>query len=177
MIRQLEPFQQEFCMRKTTLCWQIVLLAVTILSSNSSTAVNRVYETISISADEAYEDTQPGILYFNGHFIMQSRDWRLESAQATVYGQPDRPDKVYLEGSPARFLISRNQANGQSTVEATAPTVEYQRATNLLKLSGGAMLELDGEVIRSERIEYNISTDRYWAAGADGVTIEVPPGE
>lgn len=156
---------------------RIVLFTVIFLPSNASSAGGRVIETISISADEAYEDTQPGILYFDGHFIMQSRDWRLESAQATVYGQPDKPEKVHLEGSPARFLIIRNQADGQSTVEATAPMVEYQRATNMLNLSGGAMLKLDGEVIRSERIEYNISTEHYRAAGADGVIIEVPPNE
>ena len=36
-------------------------------------------ETISILADQASEDTQPGILHFKGHFSMQARDWKLES--------------------------------------------------------------------------------------------------
>jgi len=175
MIGQLGTLQQEFCMLKTLLRCQIVLLAVMAPPASASSPANRVIETVSISADEAYEDIQPGILHFNGNFIMHSRDWQLESVHATVYGQPDRPDKVYLEGSPARFLINRDQVDGQNTVEATAPEVEYQRSTNMLKLSGGAMLKLDREEIRSEVIEYNISTDRYRAAGADGVIIEVPP--
>jgi lipopolysaccharide transport protein LptA len=161
-------------MPKTVLCCQIVLLATMLLPANAVLARDIVIETISISADEAREDTEPGILHFTGHFIMQSEDWQLESARATVHGQPDRPDKVYLQGSPARFLISRQQGNDQSRVEATAPEVEYQRSGNLLKLSGGAMLKLDGEVIRSKVIEYNISTDRYRAEGVDGVMIEVP---
>jgi len=163
-------------MLKTVLHCQIVLLAVMILPCDASSPDDRVMETVSISADEAYEDIRPGILHFNGHFIMQSHNWLLKSAQATVYGRPERPDKVVLEGSPARFLINHNQGAGQHTVEATAPVVEYQRSTNMLRLSGGAMLKLDGEVIRSNVIEYNISTDRYRAAGADGVMIEVAPG-
>ena len=134
-----------------------------------------VTETVSISADEAYEDVLPGILHFNGHFFMRSDDWQLESVRAIVYGQPDRPDKVYLEGSPARFLINREPGDRQNAVEATAPKVEYQRSTNLLTLSGGAMLKLDGEVISSNVIEYNISTERYRAEGGGGVVIKVPP--
>jgi lipopolysaccharide transport protein LptA len=115
------------------------------------------------------------VLHFKGHFIMQTHYWRLESGQATVYGKPDRPDKVYLEGSPARFLITRDKDGGQGTFEATAPEIEYQRSTSLLKLSGGATLKLEDEVIRSMVIEYDIETERYQAGGEDGVLIEVAP--
>lgn len=132
------------------------------------------FEIIRINADEASEDMRPGILHFKGHFRMQSNEWHLESALATVYGPPDRPDKIYLEGSPALFLVSMAENEGQGVVEATAPVMEYQRSDNLLTLSGGAILKLDGEVIRSAVIEYNISTERYRAGGADGVMIEVP---
>ncbi len=34
---------------------------------------------------------------------------------------------------------------------------------------------LGDEVIRSKHIQYDISTNRYQAGGADGVLIEVPP--
>lgn len=162
-------------MLKTFLRCQIVLLAVMFQTLDASATGDRVIETVSISADEAFEDIQPGILHFSGHFLMRSGDWQLESVRATVHGKPDRPDEVYLEGSPARFLIQRHGDGRQQTVEATAPKVEYQRSTNLLKLSGGAILMLDGEVIRSRVIEYNVRTDRYRAEGRNGVMIEVPP--
>lgn len=163
-------------MLKIFLSCQIVLLAVMVLPCNASSPDEHVIETVSIHADEAHEDTQPGILHFSGHFRMRSGARQLESERATVYGQPDRPDKVLLEGSPARFLINRQQANGQNRIEATAPRMEFQRSTNLLKLSGGAILKIDGEVIRSNEIEYNISTNRYRAEGIDGVVIEIPAG-
>jgi len=175
MIRQLDTNRQEFYMLNTVLRCQIVLLVLLALPCIASPSGDRVIETVSISADEASEDVRPDILHFKGHFIMQSRDWQLEAVRATVYGQPDQPDKVHLEGAPARFLINRAQSTGLKTVEATAPVVEYQRSSNTLKLSGGAILKLDNEVIRSKVIEYNISTDRYRAEGSDGVKIDVPP--
>ena len=133
------------------------------------------FDMISINADEASEDEQPGILHFNGHFLMKSSDWQLTSEEATVYGRPDRPDRVYLEGSPARFLVNQNDHTGQNQIKAAALVVEYLRDANLLVLSGGATLMLGDEVIRSAHIEYDISTNRYQAGGDDGVVIEVPP--
>jgi lipopolysaccharide transport protein LptA len=133
------------------------------------------FDMISISADEASEDEQPGILHFNGHFLMQSTDWQLTSEEATVFGSPDQPDRVYLEGSPARFLINRNDEENRGQIKATALVVEYLRDDNLLMLSGGATLMLGDEVIRSTYIEYDINTNRYRAGGSDGVLIEVPP--
>lgn len=133
------------------------------------------FDMISISADEASEDEEPGILHFSGHFMMRSEDWNLTSDQATVYGSPDRPERVILEGSPARFLINRADNAELGQIEAAAQVVEYSRADNLLLLSSGATLVVGDEVIRSRYIEYDIGTNRYKAGGADGVLIEVPP--
>lgn len=175
MIRQLVAIQQEFYMTKIALICKITLFALMISPGNALPLDENRLETINISADEAYEDTQPGILHFKGHFLMQSQEWRLESGHAIVYGQPDRPDKVYLGGSPARFLIIQGEDEGRYNVEAEAPVISYQRSTNMLELTGGAMLKLDNEVIRSSEIKYDIDTKLYWAGGVDGVKIEVPP--
>ena len=162
-------------MLKIALSYQIILFGVMISPGYALLADESGLGTINISADEAFEDTQADILHFKGHFLMQSREWKLESGHAVVYGQPDRPDKVFLGGSPARFLITRDDDEGQYTVEAEAPEIRYQRSTNTLELTGGAMLKLDNEVIRSMVIKYDIDTKLYWAGGVDGVMIEVPP--
>lgn len=135
------------------------------------------FDLISISADEASEDEQPGILHFQGHFSMRSDDWNLTSDRAIVYGSPDRPDRVVLEGSPARFVVKRTDGAQPDQIVADALKVEYSRADDTLLLSSGATLRLGDEVIRSRYIEYNIGTNRYTASGADGVKIEVLPIE
>jgi len=135
------------------------------------------FDMISISADEASEDERPGVLHFHGHFFMRSDDWNLTSDTATVYGNPDRPDRVILEGAPARFVVKRTDGTQPDQIVADALKVEYSRADNTLLLSSGATLQLGDEIIRSRNIEYNIGTNRYKAGGADGVQIEVPPVE
>jgi lipopolysaccharide transport protein LptA len=135
------------------------------------------FDMISISADAASEDAQPDILHFSGHFLMRSDDWNLTADEATVYGSPDQPDRVVLQGSPARFRVNQSGSARPGQIEAEAPVVAYSRADNLLLLSSGAILKLGDEVIRSRQIEYNISTNRYQAGGTDGVLIEVPPVE
>ena len=175
MIRQLDPFQQEFCMLKNAFRYQLLLFVVMISSGEVLPADQIDLETINVSADEAYEDIQPGILHLKGNFQMQSREWKLESDSAKIYGQPDRPDMVFLEGAPARFLITRDNGKGHGTVKAEAKAMKYQRSTNMLELTGGAILKLDDEVIKSTLIKYDIGTNRYWAGGVNGVLINVPP--
>ena len=158
---------------KKTVTW-CLLMSMCCLCSAAPLSKG-AFDMISISADEASENEQPGILHFNGHFLMQSTDWQLTSEEATVYGSPDKPDRVYLEGAPARFLINRNDEENRGQIKATALVVEYLRDGSLLMLSGGATLMLGDEVIRSAHIEYDINTNRYRASGTDGVLIEVPP--
>ena len=159
-------------MKKTLIFCLLVLMSC---SGSAAPLGEGAFDMISISADEATEDEQPGILHFKGSFLMQSREWKLTSDVATVYGSPDKPGRVFLEGSPARFVVNRHDLRDQPPIKAAASTVEYLRDTNVLILSGGAMLELGDEVIRSADIKYDISTNRYQAGGTDGVKIEVQP--
>jgi len=131
---------------------------------------------ISISADEASEGEQAGVLNFSGNFLMRSSEWQLTSEKATVHGSPNKPDRVVLEGAPAHFVINRDGGSNRNQIRATAEVLEYQRDKNVLLLSGEATLTLKEEVIRSTSIEYDIDTNRYQAGGNNGVTIEVPTG-
>ena len=132
------------------------------------------FDTINISADEAIEDEKPGILHQRGNFIMQSETWHLTSSQATVYGSPTKPDRVLLQGSPARFTFLPDLDSGTDQIEATALELEYQREDNSLTLTGDARLLLGEEVILSSTIKYDITTSRFLAGGDNGVNIKVP---
>ena len=100
---------------------------------------------------------------------MLSNDWRLTSSLATVYGSPNKPDKIYLQGSPARFVFFPSEETGKDSIDAAALTVEYLRDANILKLTGDAKLILGDETIQSSFIEYDITTNRYQAGGDTGV--------
>ena len=156
---------------KKTFIYSLLMLLIPLCAA--APLGKSAFDMISISADEAQEDEQPGILHLKGNFLMQSSDWHLTSSQATVYGNLNRPDRIWLEGTPARFLVVPTGESEGDLIEATALVVEYVRETNKLTLSGGASLILGNEVIRSTNIEYDINSNRYQAGG--GVSIEVPP--
>lgn len=159
-------------MNKTLLCCLLTFIGAPCIAAPLGEGA---FDMVSISADEAHEDEQADILHFRGHFRMRSDDWQLTAAAATVYGSPDKPDRVWLEGTPAQFTVYQAERTEAGRITASAAVVEYVRADNRLVLSGGATLMLGDEVIRSKHIQYDISTNRYQAGGADGVLIEVPP--
>lgn len=161
-------------MLKTVIGCLGVLAAAMYTASLASPLSDSAFDTISISADEAFEDSEPDILHLRGHFFMRSNEWQLSSDQATVYGRADKPEKLHLEGAPAHFQIKQSDTG---PVEATAPDMVYERATHTLRLSGGAVLKLEKETIRSARIVFNVDNNHYRAGGAHGVSIQVPAGD
>mgnify|MGYP001544639570 CR=1 FL=1 len=137
--------------------------------------VEGAFDTINISADEAIEDEKPGVLHLRGNFMMQSESWHLTSSQATVYGSPTKPDRILLQGSPARFTFLPGDEVGADKIEASALEVEYQRQDNSLMLTGKARLLLGEETIYSSSIRYDSTANRYLAGGDNGVNIKLPP--
>ena len=158
---------------KTAVFYSLLILSMT--PGFADVLGEGAFDTINISADEAIEDDQPGILHLHGSFRMRSEDWFLTSSNATVYGSPGKPDRIILEGTPARFNILPGDGPDQEPIEAAAMEVEYLREPNILKLVGDASLVLGKETIRSATIEYDIATNRYRAGGDSGVLIRVPP--
>jgi len=133
-------------------------------------------DTVSIQADEAWEDEQPDIVHFDGHFLMRAGNWSVSADQATLYGKLDDPKTLVLLGAPARVLVIENVSGQDREISGTAPEIEYQRTTNVVTLHGGAVLSRNGEVLSSEEIRYDIDLDQYQAQGPGGVRIEVEPG-
>lgn len=132
------------------------------------------FDTINISADEALEDEKPGILHLKGNFMMRSENWYVTASRATVFGSPTEPDRILLQGSPARFMLLPDDQVDKEQIEATALEIEYQKINNSLSLRGDARLILGNETIHSSTIEYDITTSRYRAGGDNGVIIRVP---
>lgn len=134
-------------------------------------------DSVSIRADAAWEDERPGIVHFSGHFLLKAAEWSVSAEKATLYGDLDDPDVIVLEGSPAHVLVQRQAKGVAREVSASAPQIEYQRQSRIIKMTGGAELREKQEVLHSDEIEYDIEHDRYRAGGAEGIFIEVAPGD
>lgn len=131
--------------------------------------------TISIRADNAWEDVTPDTIHFSGHFELKANDWYLSADHATLFGDLDDPETAILTGSPATIQLETTANDRIETITGQAARIVYQRVTNSITLEGGASLSRAGQLMQSEEIEYDIEQDRIQAGGSQGVHIRVNP--
>jgi lipopolysaccharide transport protein LptA len=134
-------------------------------------------DTISIQAENAWEDVAPNTIHFGGHFELKANDWYLSADQATLYGNLDDPETAILTGSPANIQLETASDDRIETITGKATRIVYQRTTNSISLVGGASLSRAGQTMQSEEIEYDIDQDSIQAGGSQGVHIRIKPEE
>lgn len=132
-------------------------------------------DTVSIQAENAWEDEAPNTIHFSGQFELRAHDWYLSADQATLYGNLDNPETAILTGSPANIQLKTVSDGEIETVMGKAARIVYQRSTNNIKLEGEASLSIGGQTMQSDEIEYDIEQDRIQAGGDQGVHIRVNP--
>jgi lipopolysaccharide transport protein LptA len=135
-------------------------------------------DTITITAERGWEGDEADVIHFSGKFELHAPDWSMAGDTAAVYGKMDNPDRVVVEGSPARISFLRkddenpDDADAQEKVDGAANFVEYFRATDKLIMRGAASLTRKDSNLASQLIEYDVDTDRYSASGEGGINIQ-----
>ena len=135
-------------------------------------------DTVTVTAERAWEADEANVVHFSGKFELRAPDWSLVGDTAVVYGKLDNPDRVVVEGKPARISFLRDDQEGtgatdpQERVDGTAFVVEYLRASDKLKMRGAASLVRKDSTLVSEVIEYDVNTDRYSASGEGGINVQ-----
>ena len=134
-------------------------------------------ETVTIKAEEAWEDETPDIIQFKGNFQLESREWQVTADQATLYGKLDDPDTVILTGAPAVIQIHSNSEGIIRSVSGEAMRITYERESNLIRMEGQATLSNDDSILRGNEIRYEIDGDQINAGGDEGVRISFDTGD
>ena len=134
-------------------------------------------DTVSITAEKAWEDGEANVTHFSGQFELRAPDWYLSADSAVVYGKLDDPDKVVLEGQPAKIFLLRDAdtSEPEEPVEGIASVIEYFRASNTIKMRGTASLKRKDNMLASEVIEYDVDADLYTASGEGGINLQFNP--
>jgi len=151
----------------------ILLLQPCALSSDQNFRISNE-DMIAIHADTGWEDTEPDTVHFSGHFEMRVRDLRLTADRATLRGPLNDPERLELEGAPARIGLFQTVANRKEKVQAEARSIVYDRETDSMRLTGDARLSQGDNVLLSNNIEYDIASDRFRTEGRTGIQIKVP---
>jgi len=132
-------------------------------------------DNVAIRSDRAWEDTEPDVIHFSGHFSLTATDWIVASDSATLYGNLDDPETVELRGLPASFRIQVNEGEQMETIAGDAQQITYLRRLKVVRLEHDARLNWGDNVIRGENIEYNLDSGRFRASGPGGVSLQFPP--
>jgi lipopolysaccharide export system protein LptA len=130
-------------------------------------------DTIVVRADQAWEDPDESITYYRGNFELSTPDWSVQAAEATVFGPLNNPERVLLDGEPARIWIS--QPEKSKIVEGSGATIEYLLSADLVTLSGGAELRDGEDTVTSDSILYDIEKDSYRSGNSGRVKVSITP--
>ena len=140
-------------------------------------------DTVTVSAEKAWEDDQVNVIHFSGKFELRAPDWLLAGDAATVYGKLDNPDRVVVSGGPAKISFLRAEDNNSQDaakderIDGTAHVIEYFRASDRVKMRGAATLLREDSTLASEVIEYDVGADRYSAGGEGGINAQFRPDD
>ena len=159
--------------------WVLLILLYPFALAGSGEFSLHPEDMVAIRADQGWEDEEPNIVHFEGHFEMHVRDWQVMADQAILYGKLDDPERLVAQGAPVRFEVSLVEGNRSEMVLGEAREVVYERETRSIHLNGGARLVQGENVLQSSIIEYDIKSGRFRAKGEAGVQITaetVAPG-
>jgi lipopolysaccharide export system protein LptA len=117
-----------------------------------------------IEADRVELDDAKGISVYTGRVKVTQGTLVLSGEKMTVYSKGNDVEKVVMEGQPATY--QQRPDNKDQDVHAKALRMEYYTNPEHIILLKQAEVEQQGDLLRSERIEYDVAKDQV-TAGTD----------
>jgi lipopolysaccharide export system protein LptA len=141
----------------------LILLALAVLPGTSTALSADKNEPMLIEADSAELDDKKGISIYKGNVKVTQGTLVLTGATMTVHNDGDAINKVIVTGSPATY---KPRPDGkQDDDHAKAQLMEYYKSPETGIRTTEAVIEQGGDVLRSDRIVYDISNDQVTAGG------------
>lgn len=141
----------------------VLLLALATLPATGMALSEDSHQPMLIEADSAELDDKNGVSTYRGNVKVTQGTLVLTGATLTVYNQDDDINKVIVTGSPATY---RQRPDGKKEdIHAKAQRMEYYRSPEKIILTTEAVVEQGGDILRSERIVYDIGNDQVVAGG------------
>ena len=143
---------------------QLILLALTALPVLSWALSSDRQQPMLIEADRVELDDATGISIYRGRVKVVQGTLQLTGETMTVHNKGNEVDRVIIEGTPATY--QQRPDNKDQDVHAKALRMEYYTNPETIILLKQAEVEQQGDVLRSERIEYDMVKDQV-SAGTD----------
>lgn len=152
------------------------LLALALLPVEAGALSSDRDQPMQIEADRVELDDAAGVSVYRGNVKVVQGTLVLTGDVMTVYTKGEQVEKVIMEGKPATY---RQRPDGKDQdVRARALRMEYYTTPERVVLLGKAEVDQQGDKLRSERIDYDIASDKVRAgtqAPNERVRITIQP--
>lgn len=133
-------------------------------------------QPIRVEANSASRDDNKGILTYTGAVVIDQGSLHIEADKVTVHFADGEVARIVCEGEPARY---RQQPQpDEPPVTASARTIDYRMAEELLVLTGAARIEQQGSILEGEHVTYDITREQIRARGDETnrrIRMVIPP--
>ena len=137
---------------------RLIWLALAALPFHSWALSSDRHQPMMIEADRVELDDAKGISVYRGRVRVSQGTLLLTGETMTVHNKGNRIEKVIMEGKPATY--KQRPDNKDQDVHAKALHMEYYTDPEYVILLKQAVVEQQGDVLRSERIEYDVAKDK-----------------
>ncbi|MDH3527027.1 MAG: lipopolysaccharide transport periplasmic protein LptA [Gammaproteobacteria bacterium] len=123
-------------------------------------------QPIHIEADSASLDENTGISVYKGNVHLSQGTLKLQGETMTVHSSGDQLSKIVLTGNPATFI--QRPDDNDADLHAESGQMEYYAADErIILLKAARVWQENGKEFRSDKIIYNLSSNRINAGGSD----------
>jgi lipopolysaccharide transport protein LptA len=138
--------------------------ALAVLLLSALTGLSQAADTSRIKADKMVFKEREGVTVFSGHvhFSQPQQAISIRAEQLTVYNKGNDVVRIEASGAPVHFT---HQGRARP-ITGEAREMLYVAARDSITLSGDAEVQTGQDLIRGERIEYDIATRQAVAKGA-----------
>jgi lipopolysaccharide export system protein LptA len=143
---------------------QLIFLSLTVLPMVAWGLSSDRQQPMMIEADRVELDDAKGISTYRGRVKVAQGTLLLTGETMTVHNRGNQIEKVIVKGNPATY--QQRPDNKDQDVHAKALRMEYYTNPEHIILLKQAEVEQQGDVLRSERIEYDMVKDLV-SAGTD----------
>lgn len=140
-----------------------LIIIIFCTATGQAFAVDR-NQPIELEADQVELDDVKGTSTYIGKVKLVQGDLSLQADRVIVFLKDSKIIRIQAEGAPARF---KDKLEDNRQVEAEAKQMDYNVSDEEILLTGDGMLNQNGNILRNDRIHYNLTTGTLKAGGKD----------
>ena len=121
---------------------------------------------LTISSTEAVIDEGMQTTTYLGDVRISQNGFYMSGESLVVFFNDDRASKILMKGNPAVFESQTNVIKKEN-INIEADTITYQTKSQLLEFSGSVKLRRLQNVLKSDALQYNLSSKKIIASSKD----------